>query len=279
VTSQEATAPRIARPVLRVPRPSGAALTRGVATAYLSLIVLIPLAAVVSRSIEDGWDTFWNAVTGEQAVAALKLTLIASLVVVAINAVTGTLIAWVLVRDEFRGKKFVNSLIDLPFALPTIVAGLTLLALYGPRGPVGIDIAYTRIAIGLALLFVTLPFVVRAVQPVLLELDRDMEEAAASLGASNFTIFRRIILPNLTPAILAGVALGFARSVGEFGSLVLITGNLPFKTEVSSVFIFSQIESDRTTTAAAVSVVLLVLSFLILLGISALSRWGSKHEE
>jgi sulfate transport system permease protein len=262
-----------------VPRPSGAALTRGVATAYLSLIVLIPLAAVVSRSMEDGWDTFWNAVTGEQGVAALKLTLVASLIVVAINAVTGTLIAWVLVRDEFRGKKFVNSLIDLPFALPTIVAGLTLLALYGPRGPVGIDVAYTRIAIGLALLFVTLPFVVRAVQPVLLELDRDMEEAAASLGASNFTVFRRIILPNLTPAILAGVALGFARSVGEFGSLVLITGNLPFKTEVSSVFIYSQIESDRTTTAAAVSVVLLVLSFVILLGISALSRWGSKHEE
>jgi sulfate/thiosulfate transport system permease protein len=249
-----------------------------VATAYLSLIVLIPLAAVVARSTEDGMDTFWNAVTGKQAMAALELTVIASLIVVAINAVTGTLIAWVLVRDEFRGKKIVNSLIDLPFALPTIVAGLTLLALYGPRGPVGIDVAYTRAAIGLALLFVTLPFVVRAVQPVLLELDRDMEEAAASLGASNLTIFRRIILPNLTPAILAGAALGFARSVGEFGSLVLITGNLPFKTEVSSVFIFSQIESDRTTSAAAVSVVLLVISFLILLGISALSRWGAKHD-
>ena len=279
MSSQEATASRAPAFALRVPRPSGAALTRGIATAYLSLIVLIPLAAVFARSMEDGWDTFWNAVTGEQGVAALKLTLIASLIVVAINAVTGTLIAWVLVRDEFRGKRFVNSIIDLPFALPTIVAGLTLLALYGPRGPVGIDVAYTLIAIGLALLFVTLPFVVRAVQPVLLELDRDMEEAAASLGASSFTVFRRIILPNLTPAILAGVALGFARSVGEFGSLVLITGNLPFKTEVSSVFIFSQIESDRTTTAAAVSVVLLVLSFVILLGISALSRWGSKHEE
>jgi sulfate transport system permease protein len=262
-----------------VPRPSGAALTRGVATAYLSMIVLIPLAAVVARSTQDGMDAFWSAVTGPQAVAALKLTLIASLVVVAINAVTGTLIAWVLVRDDFRGKRIVNSLIDLPFALPTIVAGLTLLALYGPRGPVGIDVAYTRIAIGLALLFVTLPFVVRAVQPVLLELDQDMEEAAASLGASNFTIFRRVILPNLTPAILAGVALGFARSLGEFGSLVLISGNLPFKTEVSSVFIFSQIESDRTTSAAAASVVLLAISFVILLGISALSRWGSKHEE
>jgi sulfate transport system permease protein len=279
VTSREATASSVPSFALKVPRPSSAALTRGVATLYLSLIVLIPLAAVVSRSLEDGFDTFWNAVTSPQAVAALKLTLIASLVVVAINAVTGTLIAWVLVRDDFRGKKFVNSIIDLPFALPTIVAGLTLLALYGPRGPVGIDVAYTRIAIGLALLFVTLPFVVRAVQPVLLELDRDMEEAAASLGASNFTIFRRIILPNLTPAILAGVALGFARSVGEFGSLVLITGNLPFKTEVSSVFIYGLIESDRTTSAAAVSVVLLLISFVILLGIGGLSRWGSRHEE
>ena len=197
---------------------------------------------------------------------------------VAINAVTGTIIAWVLVRDEFRGKRIVNSLIDLPFALPTIVAGLTLLALYGPRGPVGIDVAYTQVAIVLALLFVTLPFVVRAVQPVLLELDREMEEAAASLGASNLTTFRRIILPNLMPAILAGVALGFARSVGEFGSLVLITGNLPFKTEVASVFIFSQIESDRTTSAAAVSVVLLVISFVVLLGICCSSRWGSRHD-
>jgi sulfate/thiosulfate transport system permease protein len=184
----------------------------------------------------------------------------------------------VLVRDSFRGKGIVNSLIDLPFALPTIVAGLTLLALYGPRGPVGIDVAYSRAAVLLALLFVTLPFVVRAVQPVLLELDKDMEEAAASLGAGSFTVFRRIILPNLLPAILAGVALGFARSVGEFGSLVLITGNLPFKTEVASVFIFGQIESDRTTTAAAVSVVLLVISFIVLLGITFLSRWGSKHE-
>ena len=159
------------------------------------------------------------------------------------------------------------------------MAGLTLLALYGPRGPVGVDIAYTRAAVILALLFVTLPFVVRTVQPVLIELDRDMEEAAASLGASDFTIFRRVILPNLMPAILAGVALAFARAVGEFGSLVLITGNLPFETEVSSVFIFGQIESDRVTGAAAVSVVLLVISFIVLLGITFLSRWGSKHEE
>ena len=242
--------------------------------AYLSLIVLIPLAAVVDKSFEDGWSTFWSAVTNEQAVAALKLSLIASLIVAAINAVAGTLIAWVLVRDEFRGKGVVNSLIDLPFALPTIVAGLTLLALYGPKGPVGIDVAYTRTAVILALLFVTLPFVVRAVQPVLIELDKEMEEAASSLGAGNLTIFRRVILPNLTPAILAGVALAFARSVGEFGSLVLITGNLPFNTEVASVFIFGQIESGNTTGAAAVSVVLLAISLAVLVAIGAVARRG-----
>jgi sulfate transport system permease protein len=261
-----------------MPRLTGAALGGGIAMAYLSLIVLIPLAAVVDKSLEDGFETFWNAVTNEQAQAALKLSLIASAVVAAINAVIGTLIAWVLVRDDFRGKGFVNSIIDLPFALPTIVAGLTLLALYGPRGPVGIDVAYTKIAVILALLFVTLPFVVRAVQPVLIELDREMEEAAASLGAGNLTIFRRVILPNLMPAILAGVALAFARSVGEFGSLVLITGNLPFDTEVASVFIFGQIESDRAIGAAAVSVVLLAVSLIVLLGISFASRWGSKHD-
>jgi sulfate transport system permease protein len=261
-----------------VPRPSGAALGRGVAGLYLSLVVLIPLAAVVSKGFENGWEGFWSAATSPAAVSALKLTVVASFVVVAINAVTGTLIAWVLVRDDFRGKSIVNSLIDLPFALPTIVAGLTLLALYGPRSPVGVDVAYTRIAVGLALLFVTLPFVVRAVQPVLMELDREMEEAAASLGAGPITVFRRIILPNLWPAILAGVALGFARSIGEFGSLVLISGNLPFKTEVASVFIFGQIESDSVAAAAAVSVVLLVISFVVLLGISVLSRWAGRYD-
>jgi sulfate transport system permease protein len=217
-------------------------------------------------------------VTSPQAVASLRITLIASVIVVVINAVAGTLIAWVLVRDEFPGKGIVNSLIDLPFALPTIVAGLTLLAFYGPDSPVGINLAFTQASVVMALLFVTLPFVVRAVQPVLLELDREMEQAAESLGASKATVFRRIILPNLTPAIIAGAGLAFARAVGEFGSLVLITGNLPFKTEVSSVFIFRQIESDRTTTAAAVSVVLLVISFFVLLAISFVSRWGSRHE-
>ena len=231
------------------------------------------------RSTEGGADGFWRAISSPAAVSSLKLTFVCSLIVVAINAVTGTLIAWVLVRDTFRGKATVNSLIDLPFALPTIVAGLTLLALYGPKSPVGINVAYTRAAIILALLFVTLPFVVRSVQPVLLELDRDMEEAAASLGASSFSIFRRIVLPNLMPAILSGVALAFARSIGEFGSIILISGNIPFHTEVASVHIFSQIESDDVTGAAAVSVLLLVISFVSLLAIDTFRKWGSKHEQ
>jgi sulfate/thiosulfate transport system permease protein len=213
-------------------------------------------------------------VTAPQAVAAMKLTLIASLIVAAIDAVMGTLIAWVLVRDEFPGKRAVNALIDLPFALPTIVAGLVLLALYGPNGPVGINIAYTRVAVIMALLFITLPFVVRAVQPVLMALERDVEEAAESLGAKPWTIFRRIILPALKPAILAGVGLSFGRAVGEFGSIVLISGNLPYKTEVASVLVYGQIESGNTTGAAAVSVFLLLISFVVLLGISFVARRG-----
>jgi sulfate transport system permease protein len=261
------------------PSLGGAALSRGMVVGYISVIVLIPLAAVVTRSTEGGWDTFWTAVSNPQAVAALKLTLIASLVVVLINAVAGTAIAWVLVRDTFRGKSLVNSVIDLPFALPTIVAGLTLLALYGDDSPLGISVAYTQIGVVMALLFVSLPFVVRAVQPVLMELDAEMEEAAASLGARRMTIFRRIVLPNLMPAIFAGGALAFARSIGEFGSLVLISGNIPFDTEVASVFIFGQIESGNTTGAAAVSVVLLAIALVVLFVIGILSRRSLRHAD
>jgi sulfate/thiosulfate transport system permease protein len=245
---------------------------------YLSIVALIPLAAVVFRSLDGGIDSFWEAVTNPQAVASLRITLIASAIVVVINAVTGTLIAWVLVRDEFRGKGIVNSLIDLPFALPTIVAGLTLLAFYGPDSPIGVNVAFTQVSIVLALLFVTLPFVVRAVQPVLLELDTEMEQAAESLGASRATVFRRIILPNLTPAIIAGAGLAFARAVGEFGSLVLITGNIPFETQAASVFIFGQVESDNTTAAAAVSVVLLVVALVVLLIFGWFSKKALRHE-
>jgi sulfate transport system permease protein len=255
-----------------------AGLGRGVAVLYLSVFILLPLSAVVGKAGKGGLGDFWTAVSGKEAVAALKLTLLLSLAAVLINVVFGTMIAWVLVRDEFRGKGIVNSLIDLPFALPTIVAGLTLLALYGPRGPFGFSVAFTRTGILLALLFVTLPFVVRAVQPVLIELDREMEEAATSLGASSLTVFRSIILPNLTPAILSGVGLAFARCMGEFGAIVLISGNLPFKTELSSVYIFSQIESDNVHGAAAVSVVLLLVSFLLLLLVAAAERLRRRHE-
>ena len=266
---------------LKLPRRTsvgGAGLTRGLVVGYLSVMVLIPLAAVASRSVADGLDTFWAAVSDPQAVAALRLTVLASVGVCVVNAVTGTLIAWVLVRDDFRGKGIVNSVIDLPFALPTIVAGLTLLALYGPDSPFGVNIAYTEVAVMLALLFVTLPFVVRAVQPVLMELDREMEEAAASLGAGGLTIFRRVIFPNLLPAILAGVALAFARAIGEFGSVVLISGNLPFETEVSSVFIFGQIELDNVGGAAAVAMLLLAISFVMLAMLNLVLRWGTRHD-
>jgi sulfate/thiosulfate transport system permease protein len=261
-------------------RPAGrpGALGLGVSTLWLSLIVLLPLAAVVVRSTDGGFDAFWSAISSRQAVAALRFTIVVSLIATIVNAVTGTLIAWVLVRDQFRGKRIVGALIDLPFALPTIVAGLTLLALYGPTSPVGIDVAFTQFAVLLALLFVTLPFVIRSVQPVLMELDREMEEAALSLGASNLTVFRRVILPNLAPAILGGSALAFARAVGEFGSIVLISGNIPFDTQVASMFIFKQIESDNPVGAAAISVVLLILSLLVLFGIRALGRWGARHD-
>jgi sulfate transport system permease protein len=248
------------------------ALAGGIATLWLSLIVLLPLAAVVARASDGGLAAAWHAVTGREAISALELTLLASLGVTLINAVAGTLIAWVLVRDEFPGKRSINALIDLPFALPTIVAGITMLALYGRNSPLGIDVAFTRAGVVLALLFVTLPFVVRAVQPVLIEVDREVEEAALSLGAGPAAVFRRIILPNLVPAILAGASLGFARAVGEFGSIVLLSGNIPFHTEVSSVLIFKKIQSDAPQAAAALSVVLLAISVLVLLSFKLAAR-------
>ncbi len=233
----------------------------GIATLYMSVIVLIPLAAVLVKAVSSGPSFFWDAVTTPLALKALGVTLFVSILVAGIGAVMGTLVAWVLVRDRFPGQRIVNALIDLPFALPTIVAGLTLLALYGPGSPFGLHLAYTRAAVIMALLFVTLPFVVRSVQPVLIELDREVEEAAASLGASNAVTFRRIVLPALRPAILSGAALAFARSVGEIGSLVLIVG----KVQIASIVIFADIESDAPQSAAALSIVLLALSLLVLL--------------
>ena len=242
------------------------------------VLVGLPLAALMWEATSEGTQSFWDAVSSPEAVAALKLTVAASLGVSLLNAVLGTITAWVLIRDDFRGKTLVNAIIDLPFALPTIVAGLTLLALYGPTSPVGIDVAFTRMAIVLALMFVTLPFVVRTVQPVLQELDRELEEAAHSLGASTTTTFRRVVFPNILPGILSGVALAFAKAVGEFGALVIITGNIPYKSEVSSVYIFGRIESGDSAAAAAAAVVLLAISFATLLSIGVLRHFATRHD-
>jgi sulfate transport system permease protein len=275
----EATRARPARVTGALAAVGGAGLLRGLVTTYLSLLVLLPLAAVVWRSSSDGAASFWHAATAPQALAALRLTFLISLAVVAVNAVTGTIIAWVLVRDEFPGKRLVSSLIDLPFALPTIVAGVTLLALYGPRSPLGVNLAYTRAGVLLALAFETLPFVVRAVQPVLLTIEPDAEEAARCLGARPLTTFNRIVLPAITPAILAGAALAFARAVGEFGSVVLLSGNIPYRTEVAAVHVFTLVESDDSGGAAAVSVVLLALSLLVLAALNLIQRGRSRRAE
>lgn len=250
----------------------GAMLIRGLAMMYVSIMVLLPLGALAWNPIVGGWSTFSQALTEPGVPAALELTVVASAAVVVINAVFGTLIAWVLVRDDFPGKSILNSVIDLPFALPTIVAGVTLLAVYGPTSPVHVNVFGTRIAIGLALLFVTLPFVTRAVQPVLIAMDRDMEEAAAVLGANRFLIFRRIILPNLGQALLAGTGLAFARALGEFGSVTIVASNIPNKTQVLSLVIFGDIQEGLTTPAAAISIVLLTLSLVVLLIFGFFSR-------
>jgi sulfate transport system permease protein len=239
---------------------------------WFSLLVLIPLAAVAVTAAEGGWSEFWPTITNDQTAAAIRLTLTQALLVTVVNVVMGTLIAWVLVRDRFLGKRALEVLIDIPFALPTIVAGLVLLSLYGPDGPLGVDIANTRPAVFVAFLFVTLPFVVRMVQPVLAELDTDVEEAAASLGASRLTTFKRIILPSLAPAIASGAALSFARAVSEYGSLVLLSGNLPFKTEVTSVRALSSIENDNLPAAAAVATLLLAISLVVIVTLDVVQR-------
>ena len=240
---------------------------------WFSALVLIPLMAVVVTAIDGGWTVFWNTITNGQTLSAIKLTVFTAAGVTLVNVIMGPLIAWVLVRDRFWGKSVLEVMIDIPFALPTIVAGLVLLSLYGNAdSPLGIDIANERPAVFLAFLFVTLPFVVRMVQPVLEELELDVEEAAASLGASRMTTFRRIILPSLTPAIAAGAALSFARGVSEYGSLVLLSGNLPFKTEVTSVRILSSIENDNVAAAAAVATVLLAISLTVIVLLDVLQR-------
>jgi sulfate transport system permease protein len=249
----------------------------GVMLVWFSILVMLPLAAVVGASVEGGLGAFARTLTDAQTFAALRLTVVEALLVTLANAVLGTVVAWVLVRDQFWGKRVLDVVIDIPFALPTIVAGLVLLSLYGKDSPVGIDVVNTRQGIFLALLFVTLPFVVRTVQPVLLELDADVEEAAASLGASRAVTFRRIILPSLVPAIAAGSSLGFARAISEFGSLVLISGNTPFKTEVASLKILKFLESDNQAGAAAVAVLLLLVAVLAIVALDLISRRAARR--
>ena len=259
---------------VRVGRANG--LTLGIVTLWLSLIVLLPLAALAAASVEEGWAGFWDAVTAPTALAALGTTILISAGVALLNVVAGTLIAWVLVRDRFPGKRVVDALIDLPFALPTIVASIVLLSLYGPSSPIGVELNATRWGVGIALAFVTLPFVVRSVQPVLIELDADVEQAAASLGAGNWATFRRVVLPALTPAIVSGGGLAFARAIGEYGSVVLIGGNIPRETQVASQYIQQQIETDRPVAAAAVSVALLLVSFSTLIVLQFVA--GRAHD-
>ena len=239
---------------------------------WFSLLVLIPLAAVVATSVAGGWENFAAALTNEQTMAAVRLTVTQSVVVTVVNVFMGTTIAWVLVRDRFWGKSVLDVVIDIPFALPTIVAGLVLLALYGYESPLGINVANTEKAVFLALAFVTLPFVVRTVQPVLEELERDVEEAAASLGASRLTTFRRVILPSLVPAIAAGAALSFARGISEYGSLVLLSGNLPLRTEVASVRVLTYIENGDAASAAAVATVMLVIALAVIVLLDIIQR-------
>jgi sulfate/thiosulfate transport system permease protein len=256
---------------------AGSALGLGIAVTWFSLLVLIPLTAIVATSAGRGWSGYIDTLTNPQTMAALRLTVGSSVLVTAINVVMGTLIAWVLVRDRFWGKRILDVIIDIPFALPTIVAGLVLLGLYGNGSPIGLDWAYTEKAVLLALAFVTLPFIVRTVQPVLEELEHDVEEAAASLGAKRLTIFRRVILPSLVPAIFAGAALSFARAIAEYGSLVLLSGNKPFSTEVVSVRVLSFIENGSAESAAAVASLMLAVALFVIVVLDIIQRRVSRR--
>ncbi|WP_028653495.1 sulfate ABC transporter permease subunit CysT [Nocardioides halotolerans] len=263
---------RVRRPASRHSLTKGSALGLGVGMIWFSLLVLIPLTAVVWTAGEGGLGTFKDALTNKQTFNALKLTVLSSLAVTGVNIVMGTVIAWVLVRDRFPGKKLLDLVIDIPFAMPTIVAGLVLLSLYGAESPLGLEWNNTRKAVLLALAFVTVPFVVRTVQPVLEEMDTDVEDAAASLGASRATTFRRVILPTLAPAIFAGATLSFARAISEYGSLVLLSGNLPNRTEVASVRVYSAIEGGNQQSAAAVATILLLVALVAIVVFDLIQR-------
>ncbi|QUR68235.1 sulfate ABC transporter permease subunit CysT [Mycobacterium spongiae] len=260
-------------------RARSSSVRLGVAVLWLSVIVLLPLAAIAWQAAGGGWSAFWLAVTSHAALESFRVTLTIAAGVTVVNTAFGLLIAWVLVRDDFAGKRLVDAIIDLPFALPTIVASLVMLALYGNNSPVGLHLQHTAAGVGVAVAFVTLPFVVRAVQPVLMEIDRETEEAAASLGASGWKVFTSVVLPSLTPALLSGAGLAFSRAIGEFGSVVLIGGAVPGKTEVSSQWIRTLIENDDRTGAAAISIVLLSISFFVLLVLRTIGARAAQREE
>jgi sulfate transport system permease protein len=271
---------RASRPRRTTPRNTltpGAGLGLGIAVAWFSILVMLPLAVVVATAGEGGWDRYWSVIRNDQTWAALSLTVGQAVLVTLVNVVVGTVIAWVLVRDQFWGKRVLDVIIDVPFALPTIVAGLVLLSLYGPNSPIGVHWAFTRYAVFLALAFVTLPFVVRTVQPVLEELDPDAEEAAASLGASRLTTLRRVLLPALVPAITAGAALSFARAISEYGSLVLLSGNRPYQTEVVSVRVLTFIENGNQASAAALASIMLVIALVVIVLLDVLQRRVSRR--
>ena len=263
----------------------GFGLTLGYTMLYLSLLVLIPLSAVFIRSLGLGWDHFWGAVTAPRVIASLRLSFGASMIAALINVIFGLIVAWVLVRYAFPFKRLVDAIVDLPFALPTAVAGIALTALYAPNGwlgnllqPLGIRVAFTPAGIVVALTFIGLPFVVRTLQPVLEDLDMEVEQAAATLGASAAQAFVRVILPALWPALLTGFALSFARAVGEYGSVIFIAGNMPMKSEIAPLLIVTQLEQYDYAGASAIAVVMLVLSFALMLGINALQHWAlSRH--
>ena len=262
----------------------GFGISLGFTIFYLALIVLIPLSAVFLKTFTMTWDAFWAAVTSERVMASYRLSFGASLIAAFINVIFGGIVAWVLVRYQFPGKRFVDALVDLPFALPTAVAGITLTALYSHNGwigqylaSLGIKVAFTPLGVVLALTFIGLPFVVRTVQPVLEEAERELEEAAASLGASPLQTFIRVVLPTIVPALLTGFALAFARATGEYGSVIFIAGNLPLVSEITPLFIITKLEQYDYAGATAIAVVMLLISFILLLTINLLQAWTRKR--
>ncbi|WP_060464848.1 sulfate ABC transporter permease subunit CysT [Acinetobacter sp. LMB-5] len=262
----------------------GFGLSLGFTLAYVSFIVLIPLAAVFIKSFGIGWDGLWEILTSERILKSLQLSFSSALIAAFINIVFGLLLAWCLVRYNFPGKRLVDALVDLPFALPTAVAGIALTSLYAPTGwlgqylePLGIQVAYTPIGITLALVFIGIPFIVRTVQPVLSDIETELEEAASALGANRWQTITKIILPILLPALFTGFALAFARGVGEYGSVIFIAGNQPFKTEIAPLMIISRLEEYDYAGATTIAAVMLVLSFIILFVINLLQAWANRR--